>query len=190
MLHRVFQSEAGSPSRPRTWANVFLVIIPLRFVTSITREKQLRASMPSDDTQIILLDEWAEDKLQSNVAKVVLHGGFMVSAVNHSDPKIVMSSCPFYILMFHVPYFGENEDENVKKRLKIFDTRALKKTSPNIVVWIREQAMDCVAWMAKDVNENAEMLEQDERWYETNYKGIPTQSSHKERKATVDLNVM
>ena len=34
------------------------------------------------------------------------------------------------------------------------------------------------------------MLEQDERWYEADYEGIPTQSSHKERMATVDLNVM
>ena len=34
------------------------------------------------------------------------------------------------------------------------------------------------------------MLEQDERWYEADYERIPTHSSHKERMATVDLNVM
>ena len=46
--------------------------------------------MLNDDTQIVLLDEWAEDTLQSDMAKVVLQGGFMVSAVKHSDPKIIM----------------------------------------------------------------------------------------------------
>ena len=146
--------------------------------------------MLNDDTQIVLLDEWAEDTLQSDMAKVVLQGGFMVSAVKHSDPKIIMNTCPFYITTNHVPYFGENEDENVKGRLKIFETRALEKTSPNVDVWIREHAMDCVAWMAKELNENTEMLERDARWYEADYEGIPTQSSRKERMATADLNVM
>ena len=77
----------------------------------------------------------------------------MVSVVKHSDPKIIMNTCPFYITTNHVPYFGENEDENVKRRMKIFETRALEKTSPNVDVWIREHAMDCVAWMAKELNE-------------------------------------
>ena len=44
--------------------------------------------------------------------------------------------------------------------------------------------------MAKELNENTEMLEQDERWHEADYEGIPIQSSHKGRLATVDLNVM
>ena len=61
----------------------------------------------------------------------------MVSAVKHSDPKIVINTCPFYITTNHVPSFGENE-----RRLKIFETRALEKTSPNVDVWIREHAMD------------------------------------------------
>ena len=81
------------------------------------------------------------------MVKVLLQGRFIVSAVKHSNPKIIMNPRPFHITTNHVPYFGENEDENVKRRLKIFESRALEKTSPKVDVWIREHAMDCVAWM-------------------------------------------
>ena len=43
-----------------TWASVFLGICPLRFVASITKEKQFLAAMINGDTQIVLLDEWSE----------------------------------------------------------------------------------------------------------------------------------
>ena len=89
--------EGPRDSCKTTWANIFLAIIPLRFVASITQEKQFSASMLNDDTQIVLLDEWAEDTLQSDMAKVVLQGGVMVLAVKHSDPKKIMNTCPFYI---------------------------------------------------------------------------------------------
>ena len=66
--------EGPRDSGKTTWASVFLAIIPLRFVVSITREKQFSASMLNDDTQIVLLDEWAEDTLESDMAKIVFTG--------------------------------------------------------------------------------------------------------------------
>ena len=90
--------------------------------------------MLNDDTQIVLLaDEWAEDTLHSDIAKVVLQGGFMVSAVKYSDPKTIMNTCPFCITTNLVPYFGENEDENVKRRLKISRPALWRKHPPTWV---------------------------------------------------------
>ena len=122
--------EGSRDSGKTTWANIFLAIIPLRFVASITRKKQFSASVLNDDTQIVLLDEWAEDTLQSDMSKVVLQGGFMVSAVKHPHPKIIISTCPFYVTTNHVPYFGKNEDENVKWRLKILRPALWRKHPP------------------------------------------------------------
>ena len=97
--YRKLVVEGARDSGKTTWANVFLAIIPLRFVASITREKQFSASMLNDDTQIVLLDNWAEDTLHSDMAKVVLQGGFMVSAVKHSDPKIIMNTYYYTLLL-------------------------------------------------------------------------------------------
>ena len=70
-----------------TWASVFLSIIRRKFIASITQENQFSCAMIGEDTQIIFLDEWAERTLQSDMAKLVLKGGYMVSAVKHGKPK-------------------------------------------------------------------------------------------------------
>ena len=74
--------------------------------------------MIDEDTQIIFLDEWAERTLQSDMAKIVLQGSYMVSAVKHGKPKILDNRCPFYITTNEIPYFG-NDEENVQRRIRV-----------------------------------------------------------------------
>ena len=45
----------------------------------------------------------------------------MVTSVKHGVPRQVNNNSPFYITTNHVPDFG-NEDENVKRRIAIFNT--------------------------------------------------------------------
>ena len=52
-----------------SWFHVFLGVIPMKFIASITSEKQFAASMITNDSQLILLDEWSEHTLQSDMAK-------------------------------------------------------------------------------------------------------------------------
>ena len=59
------------------WASVFLGIIPMKFVASITQEAQFSLSMINDDTQLVFLDEWPDRTLVSHIAKVVFQGGFI-----------------------------------------------------------------------------------------------------------------
>ena len=96
-----------------TWASVFLGICPLRFVASTTKEKQFSAAMINDDTQIVLLDEWSGNTLQAHLAKTVLQGGYMVTAVKHGKARTIINRCPFYITTNQVPKFGA-DDVNVK----------------------------------------------------------------------------
>ena len=123
--------------------------------------------MIDEDTQIIFLDEWAERTLQSDMAKLVLQGGYMVSAVKHGKPKILDNSCPFYITTNEVPYFG-NDDENVQRRIRVFKTKSLELCLTNVDRWIKENPMDFIVWIAQEIEENIELVDVDERWYERN----------------------
>ena len=86
-----------------TWASVFLGIIRRKFIASITQENQFSCAMINENTQIIFLDEWAEGTVQSHMAKLVLQGGYMVSALKHGNPKILDNRSPFYITTNEVP---------------------------------------------------------------------------------------
>ena len=55
-----------------TWASVFLSIIPFRYIASITKEKAFSTAMINADTQLVLLNEWSPDHLQSDTAKLLL----------------------------------------------------------------------------------------------------------------------
>ena len=72
--YRKLVVEAPRDSAKTTWVIVFPARTPLRFVVSITWEKQFSASMLNNNTEIVLLDEWAEDTFQLDMAKIVLHG--------------------------------------------------------------------------------------------------------------------
>ena len=54
----------------------------MKFIASITNEKQSSAAMISDETQLVFLDEWSETTLQSDMVKTVLQGGLMVKQAN------------------------------------------------------------------------------------------------------------
>ena len=72
-----------------SWINVLLGIIPMSQVASITQERQFAASMGEESTQLAILEEWSENTLQSDMAKSMLQGGFVVKSVKHQTPKCI-----------------------------------------------------------------------------------------------------
>ena len=66
MPHKVRKLVVRGPkdSGETSWFQVFLGIIPIRYVASITQEKQFSTSMLKPDTQIVFLDEWSVCSLQ------------------------------------------------------------------------------------------------------------------------------
>ena len=66
-----------------SWVRVLLGVIPLRNVATITQEKQFSAAMMGEDTELVFLDEWSENTLQADLAKIVLQGGYMVTCVKY-----------------------------------------------------------------------------------------------------------
>ena len=59
--------------------------------TAITKEKLFSAAMINNNTHIVLSDEWSENTLQADLAKTVLQGGYMVTAVKHGEARTIIN---------------------------------------------------------------------------------------------------
>lgn len=179
MPHKVRKLVVAGPkdSGKTSWASIFHRIIPPAFIASITNERQFSAAMINDETQLVLVDEWSDRTLQSDLAKTIFQGGWLVTAVKHEAPRCVMNNSPFYITTNHVPNFGK-EDENVKRRIAVFNTTSLPQTLPGVDRWIFDHAMDCVAWMAEEINLNHHHIQSHELWYEPGNPRDVTIESH------------
>ena len=148
-----------------SWAYVFHRIIPPQYIASITNERQFSAAMIHDDTQLVIIDEWSASTMTSDLAKTILQGGWVVTAVKHAPPKQINCHSPFYITTNNVPDFRD-ENENVERRIHVFNTSSLSTITPGIDQWIFNNAMDCVAWIAHKLNSHRDLIPPEERWYE------------------------
>ena len=140
MPQKVRKLVAGPKDSGKTsWASIFHRIVPPGYIASITNEQQFSASMITNDTQLVFVDEWSENTLQSDLAKTILQGAWMVIAVKHGPAKCIMNNSPYYITTNHVPDFGR-EDENVKRQIAVLAT-SLPKTWAGVDRWIFDHAM-------------------------------------------------
>ena len=148
-----------------SWANVFHRIVPPECIASVTNEGQFSAAMITQTTQLVIIDEWSRSRMQSDLAKILLQGGWMVTSVKHGVPRQVNNNSPFYITTNQVPDFGQ-EDENVKRRITIFNTTSLPEPISGIDRWIYDNAMHCIAWAADEIQEHRNLISEDEIWFE------------------------
>ncbi len=145
------------------WGNVLRRIIPDDHIASVTNEGQFSGAMIKESTQLVMIDEWSRSRMQADMAKTILQGGWMVTAVKHGPPRCVDNNSPFYITTNYVPDFG-SEDENVKRRIVVYNTSSLPSINTGIDRWIYDHAMDCIAWIANQINEHRHLVAEDELW--------------------------
>ena len=148
-----------------SWVQVLLGVIPLRNVATITQEKQFSAAMMGENIELVFLDEWSENTLQADLAKIVLQGGYMVTCVKHQSPKTLINKAPFYITTNELPNFG-SEHDNVMRRVEVFKTQSLPSTLPNVNEWLRRNSMHCIVWAAQEIEQLLDFLNEEDRWYE------------------------
>ena len=65
----------------------------------------------------------------------------------------------------NVPNFGQ-EQENVERRLAIFNTKTMPQRLPEANDWMKENAMNCLIWMVNQINSNIDDIDVSERFYE------------------------
>jgi hypothetical protein len=123
-IRNSFPEEDVHDSGKTSWASIFRRIIPEEYIASTTTERQFSASTITNGTQLDFIDEWSANTMNADLAKTVLQGGWMVTAVKHCQPRRVNSHSPFYITTNNVPDFG-TENENVERRIQIFPTQSL-----------------------------------------------------------------
>ena len=112
------------------------------------------------DTQLIIIEDWSSMAL-AFAKNFVIQGG---AVVKHKEPRPLLNNSPYYITTTDLPAFG-NENHHVYRRTQVFRNRSLP-SPPGADQRIYDHAMDCIAWMANVINENIQLIEQEERWYE------------------------
>ena len=132
-----------------SWSAIFHRIIPAQRIATITKENQFSAAMMDEFTQIALIDEWSGWCMESSLAKTLLQGGWMTTAVKHQQPRCFFNTCPFYITANELPDFGP-EQENVIRRLAVYHTNSLPEVTLGADKWIQDNAMACVAWIERN----------------------------------------
>ena len=70
MPHKVRKLVVAGPkdSGKTSWASIFHRLIPAGNIASITSERQFSGAMIKEDTQLVLVDEWSADTIQSDFA--------------------------------------------------------------------------------------------------------------------------
>ena len=90
----------------------------------------------------------------------------MISAVKYEKARMFINNSAFYITTNNVPNFGKDEDANVKRRLKIFETKSMQNPSSKIQPWYRKNSMHCIAWTANEITRRRQLIDKGELWYE------------------------
>ena len=68
----VGESNSGKSS----WAKIFFGILKTSKIASVSKEKVFGMSMIEDDTELIFIDEWSNDTLSADNAKMLFQGLF------------------------------------------------------------------------------------------------------------------
>ena len=56
----------------------------------------------------------------------------------------------------------------MQRRICVSKTKSLESCLTNVDRWIRDNSMDCIVWIAQEIEENIELVDVDQRWYEQN----------------------
>ena len=72
MPHNVRKLVVVGPkdSGKTSWSNVFQRLIPSGCIASVTNEGQFSAAMITNDTQLVIVDEWSVANIDSALANV------------------------------------------------------------------------------------------------------------------------
>ena len=77
------------------------------FFSTISKEKVFGMSMIHSDTQVIFLDEFSDEILPADQAKVLLQGGMVTIPRKHADPELIVNKAGefFFALIFTSFFF-------------------------------------------------------------------------------------
>ena len=120
--------------------------------------------MVDEDTELIFIDEWSENTLDTSNVKTLLQGGWMVKSVKYQDAQTCDNKAGIYLTRNESPDFGV-EQANVDRRISVFHTTELPEPKSEAPQWIEDNPMECLIQMINDINGNIKYVSQQERFY-------------------------
>lgn len=146
----------GSANSGKTslFAPVFQ-IVPLNRIARVTKQKNFNKAMIDSSTEIIFLDEAFSGLLEVDDWKILCQGGFTSHDVKWKKAEGFHCSASMYITCQTELDFGVAHNEAMDKRLhKYYFKRPLPHVNPEANEWLKQHAMDCIAWAQKIVGNN------------------------------------
>ena len=105
----VFFLLGENDSGKTSWANVFFGLIHPSKIAVLSKEKNFGASMISERTDLLFIDEWVYETMAPDQMKTILQGGYFSQAVKHEKPKMTKMNGGIYITCQRMPKFGNND---------------------------------------------------------------------------------
>uniref|UniRef100_A0A7M5XD39 Uncharacterized protein n=3 Tax=Clytia hemisphaerica TaxID=252671 RepID=A0A7M5XD39_9CNID len=160
-LTTVGDNNSGKTS----WGNVLFGLIHPSKIAVLSKEKNFGASMITERTELLFIDEWVYETMAPDQMKTILQGGYFSQAVKHEKPRMTKMNAGIYITCQKMPHFGDDEDA-MRCRLADFQTKKLVNKQAAAPAWILKNAFECLMWMTDMINAHRHLLTEEELFYE------------------------
>ena len=121
-------------------------IVPLSRIARVTKQKSFNKSMIDNQTEVIFLDEAHRDLLDVDDWKIICQGGFTSHDVTWKNAEGFHCRASMYITCQKEIDFGDVHNDAMNRRLHKYHFKSLPHVEPEANKWLREHAMDCIAW--------------------------------------------
>ena len=129
-------------------------IVPLNRIARVTKQKHFNKGMIDSLTEVIFLDEAFVGLLDADDWKLICQGGFTAHDSKWKKSQGFHCSATMYITCQVDMDFGCDHNDAMAKRLHKYNFKSLPNVKPEANQWLRENAMDCIAWAQYIVGDN------------------------------------
>ena len=99
------ENDSGKTS----WANVLFGLIHPSKIAVLSKEKNFGASMISERTELLFIDEWVYETMAPDQMETILQGGYFSQAIKHESPRMTNMNAGIYFTCQRMPNFGDDE---------------------------------------------------------------------------------
>ena len=143
-----------------TWLSIFRRLISRERIVTLSHAQKFKTADVREDTELIVVRE--ASRMNRAQAEHILRG-HGVEIDLEKEPWAIFASnySPFYMTSTNPPNLGPDA-----MYVTVYRTRSLPDFQLDTDTWMYNHAMDCIAWIAREINDNIEVVENEERWYE------------------------
>lgn len=124
-------------------------IVPLNRIARVTKQKNFNKAMIDRYTEVIFLDEAFAGLLDVDDWKIICQGGFTSHDAKWKNAEGFLCTATMFVTCQADMDFGADHNEAMDRRLNRYFFKSLPSVVPEANNWLREHAMDCIAWAQK-----------------------------------------